>query len=209
MATPQYIKDAQNAYNAKFDLVQLKLPKGTKERIKAALEGRQSIAGYCVESVLDALERLESDKSKKEKVCLSGADKSPVQIAHKTEIEPKTSQERKSTKEQEKAEIKTNKTPDDLQAMLDAKKAEIKERKEKELAEDRAKFEQFEEDKLKAMLNDEEFRSCVSNPMYKADFIQNYGICNYERVQKCLQEIEGMEKEAAREVTISRANCPF
>ena len=56
MGTPQYIKDAQNAYNAKFDLVQLKLPKGTKERIKAVLEDGQSMSGYCVQAVLVALE---------------------------------------------------------------------------------------------------------------------------------------------------------
>lgn len=56
MGTPQYIKNAQNAYNAKFDLVQLKLPKGTKERIKAVLDDNQSMSGYCVQSVLVALE---------------------------------------------------------------------------------------------------------------------------------------------------------
>lgn len=56
MSTPQYIKNAQNAYNAKFDLVQLKLPKGTKERIKSVLDDGQSMSGYCVQSVLIALE---------------------------------------------------------------------------------------------------------------------------------------------------------
>lgn len=63
MPTPKYIKDAQNAYNAKFDLVQLKLPKGTKERIKAVLRDEQSVSGYCKQSVLDTLEnRGDSDR---------------------------------------------------------------------------------------------------------------------------------------------------
>lgn len=106
MATPQYIKDAQNAYNAKFDLVQLKLPKGTKERIKAVLERRQSIASYCAESVLVALERLETDKKKK--VYLSGADKSLIQTAHKPEINLKTAKSDKTTNETEKPEIGAN-----------------------------------------------------------------------------------------------------
>lgn len=56
MSTPDYIKNAQNAYNAKFDLVQIKLPKGTKERIQAVTEGQMSIAAYCKQTVLDALE---------------------------------------------------------------------------------------------------------------------------------------------------------
>lgn len=43
MTTPQYIKNAQNAYNARFDLVQLKLPKGTKGRIKAILEDEKML----------------------------------------------------------------------------------------------------------------------------------------------------------------------
>lgn len=82
------------------------MPKGTKERIKAVLEGRQSIARYCVESVLAALETDE-----KEKAYLNKADKSPIQTAHKTEINPETAKSDKSTKETEKSKIKENTTP--------------------------------------------------------------------------------------------------
>jgi len=60
MGTPDYIKKAQNNYNAKFDLVQLKLPKGTKERIRALIGDSGSISAYCVRCVLDALENSEN-----------------------------------------------------------------------------------------------------------------------------------------------------
>lgn len=105
MSTPQYIKDAQNAYNAKFDLVQLKLPKGTKERIKAVLEEGQSISGYCVQSVLAAVE---SDEDFNE---ISTNSQEPIQTTHNAEIKPKTAQIGKSAKETEKPEIKANTTP--------------------------------------------------------------------------------------------------
>ena len=42
MATPKYVKKAHNTYNAKFDLVQIKLPKGTKDRIKSVLNSGQN-----------------------------------------------------------------------------------------------------------------------------------------------------------------------
>lgn len=67
MSTPQYIKDAQNTYNSKFDLIQLKLPKGTKERIKAVLEDGESISKYCVDAVLVSVESDEDFKNIKEK----------------------------------------------------------------------------------------------------------------------------------------------
>ena len=123
--------------------------------------------------------------------------------------EKRAEEERRKSEKAAEKERQGQKEAEELENRIQKLRQEQKERKEKELSEDKAKFEQFDEGKLKAMLNDKQFRACVSNPMYKADFIQNYGICNYERVQKCLQEIDGAEKEAAREVIISGANCPF
>ena len=53
--TPQYIKDQQNAYNARFDLIQIKLPKGTKEQIKSIIGENGSMAAYCAEIVKESL----------------------------------------------------------------------------------------------------------------------------------------------------------
>lgn len=54
METPEYIKRAQNKYNSKFDLVQLKLPKGTKERIKSITN--ESYNAYVNRLILEDLE---------------------------------------------------------------------------------------------------------------------------------------------------------
>lgn len=56
MTTPEYIRKAQNSYNAKFDIVQLKLPRGTKNRIKEAA-GNKSMASFCANCILEALDR--------------------------------------------------------------------------------------------------------------------------------------------------------
>ena len=57
MSTPDYIRRSQNNYNAKFDIIQIKAPKGTKERI-TTLSG-QSMAAFCLQCVLDRLDELE------------------------------------------------------------------------------------------------------------------------------------------------------
>ena len=54
----QYVKDAQNRYNAKFDLVQVKLPKGTKNRIKSYTD--ESFNQYVKRLILSNLERLDN-----------------------------------------------------------------------------------------------------------------------------------------------------
>ncbi len=101
MGTPDYIKRAQNTYNAKFDLVQLKLPKGTKERIKALIGENGSISTYCVRCVLDALENV-------------GAARNPDASAPDTE--PKNAAEKEFTVEE-------------VQAMLEARRAQNEEKK--------------------------------------------------------------------------------
>ena len=111
METPQYIKNAQNKYNSKFDLVQLKLPKGTKERIKSVLQDGQSIAGYCVQCVLDALESgeivqdapdaMQTTEEKQKAESLD--DLQALLDAKRAEIEA-AKQEKEANKEQKRAE---------------------------------------------------------------------------------------------------------
>jgi hypothetical protein len=61
MSTPDYIRRSQNNYNAKFDIIQIKAPKGTKERI-TTLSG-QSMAAFCLQCVLDRLDELERSET--------------------------------------------------------------------------------------------------------------------------------------------------
>lgn len=58
MKTPSYIRNAQNRYNAKFDIIQVKLDKGTKERIRSITE--ESYNEYIKRLVMDDLERKEN-----------------------------------------------------------------------------------------------------------------------------------------------------
>lgn len=60
MATPDYIKKAHNNYNAKFELIQVKLPKGTKERIREITD--MSYNEYVKSVVLADLDRLEREE---------------------------------------------------------------------------------------------------------------------------------------------------
>lgn len=56
MPLPKYVKNAQNNYNSKFDLVQIKLPKGTKEKIREIIKENDTISGFCLKAVLNAIE---------------------------------------------------------------------------------------------------------------------------------------------------------
>lgn len=60
MKTPSYVRNAQNRYNAKFDIIQVKLDKGTKERIKSVTQ--ESYNEYIKRLVMDDLERKENVK---------------------------------------------------------------------------------------------------------------------------------------------------
>lgn len=60
MKTPSYVRNAQNRYNAKFDIIQVKLDKGTKERIRSITE--ESYNEYIKRLVTDDLERKENVK---------------------------------------------------------------------------------------------------------------------------------------------------
>lgn len=58
MKTPSYVRNAQNRYNAKFDIIQVKLDKGTKERIRSITE--ESYNEYIKRLIMDDLERKEN-----------------------------------------------------------------------------------------------------------------------------------------------------
>lgn len=60
MKTPSYVRRAKNNYNAKFDLIQARLPKGTKDRIKNLGIGQNEFA---CESILKHLEELENEQN--------------------------------------------------------------------------------------------------------------------------------------------------
>lgn len=60
-STADYTKRAIDKYRSKFDIIQIKAPKGTKERI-TTLSG-QSMAAFCLQCVLDRLDELERSET--------------------------------------------------------------------------------------------------------------------------------------------------
>lgn len=54
-STPEYTRKAVDNYRKKFDVMQLRLPKGTKEIIDSKV-GKTNAHGFVVECVLKALE---------------------------------------------------------------------------------------------------------------------------------------------------------
>lgn len=68
-------------------------------------------------------------------------------------------------------------------------------------------FEPIDADKIKAMLQNPEFRQVVENPIYKDDFINNYGVENYERAQEQLKEYYKEQKELKRAESLAEARA--
>lgn len=112
MALPKYVKDAQNSYNSRLDIIQLKFPKGTKDRIKNILSEGQSMSDYCRQAVFVALECDEEENTQKVKI----------------EPEP---QEVEETKEEPEERKSNPPMPlEKLQEFINAKKAEQDRRSE-------------------------------------------------------------------------------
>ena len=90
MSTPDYIRRSQNNYNSKFDIIQIKAPKGTKERITAV--SGQSMAAFCLQCVIDRLDELERSQ--------------PDTLPEETKTEaPAADQPRQAVTEEEALEI--------------------------------------------------------------------------------------------------------
>ena len=62
--TPEYTRKAVDAYRQKYDLAQIRLPKGTRERIKKYNVSINDIAVLAVLEYLDDLDRRTEDAKK-------------------------------------------------------------------------------------------------------------------------------------------------
>lgn len=59
--TPEYTRNAINNYRDKFDIIQVRFPKGTKNRIKDT--GADSVNSYIINCVLNALDGFHDAKA--------------------------------------------------------------------------------------------------------------------------------------------------
>lgn len=140
--TPEYTKKAINNYRDKFDFIQIRFPKGTKERLQSADVG--NINDYVVKCVIDKLNSKESTE-----VADTTPDTESVEIAP---VEPKTSEPPKPLPDAETPENGLKPlTIEDIQAMLDNRKAdEIRREKERQ-----ERKEQEEQERRKLLANQE------------------------------------------------------
>lgn len=107
-STPEYTRKAVDNYRKKFDVMQLRLPKGTKEIIDRKV-GKANTHNFIVECVLNALK--EPQETQTEPII-----KEVEELPQEKEKEPK-----KAYKEPTAEEIKA------LQALIDEKRAKQKE----------------------------------------------------------------------------------
>lgn len=159
--TPEYTKKAINNYRDKFDFIQIRFPKGTKDRLQSADVG--NINDFVVKCVLD---KLNSEKS------TEAADTTPdTESAEITPVEPETPEPPKPLPDTETPENGLKPlTIEDIQAMLDNRKAdEI--RREKERQERKEQEEQ-------------ERRKLLANPEYAATYAQLMAMETAEKEKK-------------------------
>lgn len=116
--TPEYTRKAVDNYRKKFDIMQLRLPKGTRERIEKQAD---KVHDFVVSCVLSELERLEAPTENDETHQIEPLDEQTEEQAQK---EP-------NPEDVADNDIKANPmTLAEAQALLDRKRAEQKEREE-------------------------------------------------------------------------------
>lgn len=173
--TPEYTKKAINNYRDKFDFIQIRFPKGTRQRLEAAEIG--NINDYVVDCVLKSLGDIPAET---EEIQDSTPDTGAAEIAP---VEPETPEQTNPLPDAETPDSTPENglkplTPEDVQAMFDNRKAN-----EIRMAEEVRQWkEQEEKEQLEKM----------KNPEYAATHAQ-------------LMSIETAEKEKKRAETLTRA----
>ncbi len=173
--TPEYTKKAINNYRDKFDFIQIRFPKGTRQRLEAA--EIENINDYVVDCVLKSLGEIPAESAE---IQDSAPDAEAAEIAT---VEPETAEPTNSLPDEETpVSAPTNGlkplTIEDIQAMFDNRKAdEIKQEEER-----RQRKEEAEQERQKRL----------ANPEYAATYAQ-------------LMAMETAEKEKKRAETLTRA----
>lgn len=139
--TPEYTRKAVDNYRKKFDIMQLRLPKGTRERIEKQAD---KVHDFVVTCVLSELERLEA----------------PTENEETNQIEPLEEKAEEPTQKESNPEDVANNdsnanpmTLDDVQALIDQKRAKQKEL-EKTLEKARQERKEQEKAEMKKVINE-------------------------------------------------------
>lgn len=161
--TPEYTKKAINNYRDKFDFIQIRFPKGTRQRLEVAEIG--NINDYVVDCVLKSLGDIPAETEEMQ-------DSTPdTEAAEITPAKPETPEPSEPLPDAETPENGLKPlTIEDIQAMIDNRKAdEI--RREKERQERKEQEEQ-------------ERRKLLANPEYAATYAQLMAMETAEKEKK-------------------------
>lgn len=163
--TPEYTKKAINNYRDKFDFIQIRFPKGTKDRLQSADVG--NINDYVVKCVLDNLNGEESTKV---------AETTPdTEAAEFPPVEPETSEPFNPLPDAE-TPVRTPEnglkplTIEDIQAMFDNRKTD--------------EIRQEEERRERKEQEEQERRNLLANPEYAATYAQLMAMETAEKEKK-------------------------
>lgn len=163
--TPEYTKKAINNYRDKFDFIQIRFPKGTKEHLQSADVG--NINDYVVKCVIDKLNSKESTEV---------ADTTPdTEAAEITPVEPETPEPPNPLPDAE-TPVSTPEnglkplTIEDIQAMFDNRKTD--------------EIRQEEERQERKEQEEQERRKLLANPEYAATYAQLMAMETAEKEKK-------------------------
>ena len=163
--TPEYTKKAINNYRDKFDFIQIRFPKGTKERLQSADVG--NINDYVVKCVLDKLNGAESAEIQETAPDTETAEISPVETETAEITNPLPDAETPvSTPENGLKPL----TIEDIQAMFDNRKTD-------EIRQEEERQERNEQE-------EQERRKLLANPEYAATYAQLMAMETAEKEKK-------------------------
>lgn len=173
--TPEYTKKAINNYRDKFDFIQIRFPKGTRQRLEATEIG--NINDYVVDCVLKSLGDIPAESAK---IQDSTPDTAAAEIVP---VEPETSEPTNPLPDAETPASTPESglkplTIEDIQAMFDNRKTD--------------EIRQEEERQERKEQEEQERRKLLANPEYAATYAQ-------------LMAMETAEKEKKRAEMLTRA----
>lgn len=212
MTTPDYVKRAQKEYMKQFDIVQIRLPAGTKERIKKIVGEAGSIPSFCVDELLEVIAGYEAAASYQQPEEIPEPvpeiqpepEEDPRKKFKNPVMQPVTAEEAEvfiaKKKESEKAEAErlAQEKEDRLKAEQDARAAEIMGHLEKIRSGMRETWSVEDQRRIDAALSDPELMAVIRDPAHRDYLIEQMGEPLYSAVLSA-------DKEKRRQESIDLA----
>ena len=213
--TAEYTRKAIDKYRNQYDFINLRFPKGTKERLEEMGITNNDLVDECLRFIDDVYEAMKEDAQPDETAEDTSRPQEPPKTDARTEadrlaelqamIDAKRAdqEEQKRRKEEEKAREKQERVQE-----LENYVREMKENVERERKERQDGYSQIPEEAfIQALRDDAEIRQDLAltreDEATRNNRILEFGEDNYNRFMKCLDIVEKEEKEQKRAETIA------